>query len=267
MSSSSNRGQVISSAAEVYEAFFVRALFLQFAAPMCDAARLAQGQRVLDVACGTGVLARAAAGRVAPRGHVTGADTSAAMLTVARRTNPAIEWRQCPAEQLAFADRSFDAVTCQFGLMFFTDRAQAVREMARVLRPGGRLAVAVWDSLPSTPGYDAMTDLLQRLFGTGAADALRAPFSLGDKLKLLPYFADAGLADVRVATHEGTTNFESIDAWVHINIKGWTLADMIDDAQLEQLLAASRTECRRFVQADGRVVFPVPAHIVTAARA
>jgi SAM-dependent methyltransferase len=264
--SSSNRGLVNSSAAEVYESFFVRALFQQFAVPMCDAARLAQGQRVLDVACGTGVVARAAAGRVGPQGHVTGSDISEIMLAVARRTNPTIEWRQCPAEQLAFGDRTFDAVTCQFGLMFFTDRAQAVQEMARVLRPGGRLAVAVWDSLPSTPGYDAMTDLLQRLFGDAAADALRAPFTLGDKRALLQYFDGARLDDVTVTTHPGTARFESIDAWVHVNIKGWTLADLIDDAQLEQLLAASRTECRRFVQADGSVVFPVPAHIVTAAR-
>src|SRR5262245_2671177 len=140
--SDTKRGQVSSSAAEIYESFFVRCLFQQWTARMCDTGHLQSGQRVLDVACGTGVLARAAALRVAPGGHVIGGDINEGMLAVARRSAPAIEWHQCAAEQLPFDDGSFDAVLCQFGLMFFTDRDQAVHEMARVLRPGGRLAVA-----------------------------------------------------------------------------------------------------------------------------
>jgi hypothetical protein len=138
--------------------------------------------------------------------------------------------------------------------------------MARVLRPGGRLAIAVWDRLSATPGYDAMTNLLQRLFGEAAADALRAPFSLGDLTVLLPLFAGAGLDDVQVATQEGTARFDSIDAWVDVNIRGWTLADMIDDTQYARLLDASRTEFRGMAEADGSVAFRAPAHIVSAAR-
>jgi SAM-dependent methyltransferase len=264
--SNANRGQVGSNAAEVYESFFVRALFQQFAEPMCEAARIGAGQIVLDVACGTGVLARVAARRVGATGAVVGADINESMLAVARRSNPGITWKNCPAEALAFGDRSFDAVTCQFGLMFFTDRPKAVREMARVLRPGGRLAIAVWDRLSATPGYDAMTNLLQRLFGDAAADALRAPFSLGDLPALLPLFADAGLDDVQAATQEGTARFDSIDAWVDVNIRGWTLADMIDDTQYARLLDASRTEFRGMAEADGSVAFRAPAHIVSASK-
>jgi ubiquinone/menaquinone biosynthesis C-methylase UbiE len=264
--SSNTRGQVSSNAAEVYESFFVRCLFQQWTDRMCDAAHVSDGQRVLDVACGTGVLARTAAARVGPRGHVVGADINEGMLAVARRTSPAIEWCNSPAERLAFPDRSFDAVLCQFGLMFFADRSAAVREMARVLRPGGRLAVAVWDELASTPGYNAMTELLQRMFGDRAADALREPFSLGDKAVLAQYFKDPRLDSVKITTHEGSARFASIDDWVHINIKGWTLADMIDDAQVAELLEAARVEFRRFVQPDGSVVFRTPAHIVSAER-
>jgi ubiquinone/menaquinone biosynthesis C-methylase UbiE len=265
-SSNINRGQVSSNAAEVYEAFFVRCLFQQWTDRMCDAALVTQGQCVLDVACGTGVLARTAAARVGSLGRVVGADINDGMLAVARRTSPSIEWCNSPAERLAFADGSFDAVVCQFGLMFFLDRSAAVAEMARVLRPGGRLALAVWDELASTPGYDAMTDLLQRLFGDRAADALREPFSLGAKAELARYFTDPRLGSVTITTHEGTAHFESIEDWVNINIKGWTLADMIDDAQVAELLQASHVEFRRFVQPDGSVVFPIPAHIVSAVR-
>jgi len=267
MPSDGSRGQVVQSAAEVYESFLLPALFDQFVAPMADCLGAAPGQRVLDVACGTGVLTRELARRVGPSGAVLGIDINDGMLAVARRTAPGIEWRRCPAEQLEFDDRSFDAVTCQFGLMFFADRRRAVQEMARVLRPGGRLAVAVWGGLDTTPGYDAMVDLLQRLFGDVAADALRAPYALGDRSQLEPCFADAGLADVRVTTHDGEARFGSLEAWVRINIKGWTLADLIDDAQYAELLRASDSEFRRFVAADGSIAFAAPAHIVTARRA
>jgi len=266
MSNASSRGQVSSSAAEVYESFFVPSLFQQWTERMCDAARLAPGQRALDVACGTGVLARAAAARVGPTGHVAGIDINEGMLAVARSTSPAIEWQQCPAEQIAFEDGAFDAVLCQFGLMFFADRARAVREMARVLRRGGRLAVAVWDDLASSPGYAAMASLLQRLFGDTATRALQAPFALGAKRGLAQCFAAPDLVDVQIATHEGNAVFESIDAWVYTDIKGWTLAELIDDAQFAQLLEAARLEFRRFVEPDGRVVFRVPAHIASAVK-
>lgn len=266
MPSDGSRGQVKRSAAEVYESFFLPALFDQFVVPMADALRVAPGQRALDVACGTGVLTRELSRRVGRTGSVVGADINDGMLAVARRAVPGVEWRKCAAEQLEFDDGSIDAVACQFGLMFFTDRRLAVQEMARVLRPGGRLAVAVWDGLDTTPGYDAMVDLLQRLFGKVAADALRAPFLLGDRSLLETYFAGAPLHDLRVATQDGTARFESIEAWVRINIKGWTLADMIDEAQYQELLNASEKEFRRFVQADGTVVFAAPAHIVSAER-
>src|SRR5215207_8528279 len=173
-------GQVTRSAADVYEEFFVPALFQDWTARVADAARLAPGQRVLDVASGTGALTCEAAQRVGLGGSVTGLDRNEGMLAVARRKAPNIEWRQGLAESLPFANATFDAVISQFGLMFFEDRIAALREMWRVLRPGGRLAVAVWDALDHSPGYAAMTVLLQRLFGSRIADELHAPFVLGD---------------------------------------------------------------------------------------
>lgn len=258
------KGQVTRNAAEIYEEFFVPALFRPWAPLLADAARIAPGQRVLDVACGTGVLAREAAKRAAPGGSVVGLDCNESMLTMARRQAPAIEWKMGRAEALPFPDRSFDVVASQFGLMFFDDRAASLREMWRVLKPGGRLAVAVWDAVENSPGYAAMAALLERLFGPRIARELHTPFSLGDPHALRAAFDKAGIAEVRVSTHVGTARFPSIEAWVRTDVKGWTLADLIDDDQYSLLLHEAATALRRYARANGEVMFDAPAHIVTA---
>jgi ubiquinone/menaquinone biosynthesis C-methylase UbiE len=265
--SDSDRGQINRSAAEVYEEFFIAALFGEWADRVVDAARIQAGQRVLDVACGTGILARAAAKRVGASGLVVGLDINAGMLAVAARKAPQIEWRQGKAEALPSEDNRFDAVVSQFGLMFFEDRRAALQEMIRVLKPGGHLAVAVWASLDRSPGYAAMVDLLQRLFGEPAADALRAPFILGDIDELQALFSAAGIPNTTVTTPPGTAHFPSIQSWIFTDVKGWTLADMIDDAQYEMLLKEAEQVLAPFVTADGSVTFDAPAHIVTVVKA
>jgi len=257
-------GQLTKSAAEVYEEFFVPALFGEWAPRLCDAADAARGLRVLDVACGTGVVAREAARRGA---EVTGLDRNAGMLAVAQRLAPAVQWREGLAERMPFDDGAFDAVICQFGLMFFEDRVKALAEMARVTKPGGRLVVATWDSLERTPGYRAMVDLLHRLFGADIAAGLRAPFVLGDRDELRDLFQIAGIAAPRIETVTGTARFPSIEAWVRTDIKGWTLAEAIDEAQYARLQGSARQDLKQFTQPDGSVGFDSPAHIVTAVKA
>jgi SAM-dependent methyltransferase len=260
------QGQLTRSAADVYDEFFVPALFAPWPVPVAEAAAIAPGHDVLDVACGTGVLAHEAALRVRPGGTVIGLDRNDGMLAVARRKAPEIEWRQGRAEALPFADGRFDAVVSQFGLMFFEDRVLALAEMWRVLKPGGRLALAVWDALERTPGYAAMTALLQRLFGERIADALRVPYALGDPEALAALAAQAGIP-AEVTTRKGTARFPSIDAWVHTDVKGWTLADMIDDGQYRLLQQEAPGALAHFVQPGGTVVFDAPAHILCATKA
>lgn len=258
-----DKGQVVRSAAEVYEEFFVPALFEEWAHRVADSAQVQSGQRVLDVACGTGIVARTISERVGAKGSVVGIDVNEGMLAVAKRKAPGIEWHQGRAESLPFDASSFDAVVCQFGLMFFEDRAMTLREMMRVLRPGGHLAIAVWDTLENTPGYLAMANLLRRLFGDGAANSLHGPYILGDTKELEVILKDGGISNASITTHNGTARFPSIEAWVHTEIKGWVLADALDDAQFEMLVEEAKKSLTSFVGANGAVTFNAPAHIIS----
>ena len=261
-----DKGQVTGTAAEIYDQFFVPALFQEWATRVADRAQIKPRQRVLDVACGTGVLARTLRERVGNTGSVVGLDLNEGMLNVARSRNSDIEWKQSLAEALPFDTGSFDAVVSQFGLMFFENRISAIHEMIRVLRPGGKLVVAVWDTLDNTPGYAAMVKLLGRLFGDEAAKGLRTPYNLGDVNKLQALFQHSLLQNITVDTLEGHARFPSLEAWMYTDIKGWVLADLIDDEKYALLLKEAPTELAAYVMDDGQVVFKAPAHIVSATK-
>lgn len=256
-------GQISPAAAEVYERFFVPALFGQWAEPMLDAVSAGPGDCLLDVGTGTGVVARAALRRVGPGGAVIAVDPNDGMLAVARKLAPALDVRTGTAEQLPVGDGEIDCLTCQFVLMFVSDRARAIGEMARVLRSGGRLAVATWAAADESPGYAAMIDLLGEEIGDWAAEALRAPFCIGVADQLVDLLRPA-FRGVTVERREGYACFASLDEWVSTDIRGWTLADHVDEAQFRRLRDTAATRLSRFVAADGSVRFAAPALIATA---
>ncbi len=256
-------GQVSTAAAELYEWFFVPALFGQWPSRLLDRAGVRPGDTVLDIGCGTGVLARTALARVGAQGRVVGVDPNAGMLAVARRTAPEVTWVDGSAERLPFEAGSVDVVVSQFALMFFSDRELAVREMHRVLRPGGRVVLATWAELDASPGYAAMVALLRRVVGDPPADALLAPFGVGTEAALR-ILAEPVFPGIQVETWEGTARFPSLEAWLTTDVKAWTLDDLISDAQFDDLLGEVPAALGRFCTPDGRVSFPAPAIVAIA---
>ena len=260
--------QELEATAAAYEERLVPALFRHWTEPVVLAAEIRSGQRVLDVACGTGALARRVAAAVGPNGSVVGLDLNPGMLAVAGRTAPGIDWQEGSAEALPFDDETFDAVVSQFGLMLFADPVAALKEMRRVLSPGGRLALAVFDGPNRNPAYAAIASVYEQRVGKAVADALRFPFSLGDMEKLLSLFTAAGIESAQTSSGERTAQFPSMRDMVLADVKGWfPLAGFeLDDETIEAVVGDAENALAPFFATDGTVSFQTAAHIVTAAK-
>lgn len=256
------------SPAEIYDGKFVPALFGPWGPVVAEAAGIGRGKRVLDVACGTGALTLAALDRVGSQGQVVGLDANPDMLTVARRKTDAIQWQEGLAEKLPFESDSFDAVISQFAFMFFEDRSKAMREMMRVLKPGGHLLVAVCGAVERSPGYATFAQLLDRLFGKEVGNSFRAPFVLGDPEELRRIAEEAGIKGAGVEERFGSVRFSTIDELVSTERACvWTLGGILDPEQFDTLLQESKKVLQPFTGPDGRVTFDMPALFLGARKA
>jgi SAM-dependent methyltransferase len=201
-------------AMRVYDEIFVPRLFVPWAKELLDAVEVAGGEALIDVACGPGSVARLAAERIGAQGHVTACDLSPAMLAIAK-SKPAIagaapiEYVECPADLLRAPSASFDVGTCQQGLQFFPDRGAALAEIRRVLRPGGRLGLAVWCALEDSPWWAALASALHDTLGEQiAAEYRNGPWGLTDPAQLSALLERAGFHDVHVSVHRLPVVFE-----------------------------------------------------------
>ena len=189
--------------AENYERFFTPSIGEPLAQALLGRAAVQPNERVLDVACGTGVLSRLLADSVSQSGRVAGLDPNPGMLAVARRVTPAsakIQWYEAAAEEMPLPAKSFDVVLCQMGLQFMPDRSAAVQEMRRVLKRNGRLLLSVPGPLPEI--FDDLASALGRYVGPPAAGFVRQVFILHDLAEVEGIIRDAGFAEVEVQAQE-----------------------------------------------------------------
>jgi ubiquinone/menaquinone biosynthesis C-methylase UbiE len=273
---SQQRDQHPINPAEAYESSFVPALSIPWAEDLLRRVAPQAGERLLDVACGTGIVARRAAGRVGPKGRVVGVDPNPGMLSVARAVaaaeRAAIEWREGRAESLPVEDAAFDVVCCQVALMFFEDRAAALREMRRVLAPRGRIAVSVAQGIESQPPvYAALDEIIVRHLSIPVL--ARTVFSLGDANELRTLMEGAGFQAVVVEPLTVTARIPDPAGFVRLELGGAiefgaaaALAGMdpaAREAALEAVQAEAEAAIRPYVE-DGRLVISPRTNVARA---
>jgi SAM-dependent methyltransferase len=266
--------QLDGDAAELYQRHLVPAVTAGWAADLVERVGLRHGERVLDVACGTGVVARAAAGRVGRTGHVAGIDINAGMLAVAR-SQPAgpgtsVGWSAGSALGLPFPAGSYDVVLCQLGLQFFPDRPAALAEMRRVLVTGGRLGLSVYGPIEHNPAAFALAGALDRHLGPDASVTKRAEHALADPALLRTLAAGAGFCRVQIVTETRIIRFASAADYVRIQLTATPLASLLRQQaegfirQLAETLIADVAAALQARQADGGLAFPQQAHVLLA---
>jgi ubiquinone/menaquinone biosynthesis C-methylase UbiE len=266
MQSSTETFQISMAAAEIYESKFVPALFAEWAPHLVDFAGIRPGQAVLDVACGTGIVARTVADRLRGACRVVGLDLNPAMLAVARRVRPDIEWREGDAAAMPFPDGSFDVVLCQMALMFFPDRAGALREMRRLVGAGGTVAIVVPAHLPAQPAYAPFVEMVARHAGPDAVSLLGAYFSCGDLGPLTSLVESAGLSVAGTRTHLGRVKCASVDEFVTAEVESSPLAGRIGKDAYARIRAGAREVLRPFMTPAGRLEVPFAGHLVAGRR-
>jgi ubiquinone/menaquinone biosynthesis C-methylase UbiE len=253
---------------EIYERVLVGPLFRPFAEQLI--ARLAPGRddSLIDVACGTGIVARVARERLGPDARIVGVDVAPAMLAVASAVDPTIDWRQGNAISLPVdAPERFTILTCHQGLQFMPDKAAAVREMRRVLAPRGRVAVATWGSLADTPGMRDLNAVVERHVGRFHDSR----HSFGDAAALEHLLADGGFRGVHVETLAHDVQFADGVLFARLNAmaaigmseKGKALSEA-ERGELAGVIAAESRDVIDSATRHGAFVLPLTALMATA---
>jgi len=262
--------QVEQSASKAYEQYLVPPLFAPWADRLVETVEIREGDRVLDIACGTGIVARRAASRVGTEGSTVGVDINQGMLAVAEETAaeilPSIEWEQGDATDLQFADERFDVVYCQQALQFFEDSAAAVEEMRRVLRQHGRVALSVWRPIDYQPAYVVLADALERYIGDEAGGVMRSPFPEWDGEYLQALLTDTGFSEVLVTIHIGSVRYPSVTEFVRREMASSPLAEpiaAIEQAVRDELIHEVEDALHAYIDDEG-IVSPMESYVVTA---
>jgi ubiquinone/menaquinone biosynthesis C-methylase UbiE len=269
--STSTQWQLTGSSAERYQRFIVPYITGPFAQALVDWAMPQAAELVVDVGCGTGAASRLAAQRVGPSGRVIGVDINAGMLEVARSLpldhGAIIEWHEQSALELPIAREKVDTVLCAQALQFFPDRAGALAEMYRVLKPGGRVGIGVWGPLSSNPYFEAQVKCVSEHISPEVAAGLGAGFTLSDAGEILELLEEAGFIDIEILVRELKLPLPNLESFIPDHISATPLAAGFNAAPE----AARQTVIRQMVErlapyaaADGSVQVPFRSHLARA---
>lgn len=255
------------SAPQNYERYFVPAIGAPLAAELVDLAGLRAGERVLDLACGTGVVTRLAAQRVGDAGAVAGVDINPGMLAVARSETPpgmAIEWYQASAEVLPLPDETFDVVLCQMGLQFFPDKEAALQETRRVLAPGGRLVMNLPG--PTPPSLAILAEALARHVSPQSAAFVHQVFSLHDPDEIEHLLSDAGFREVEAQSSPKTLRLPAPQDFLWQYVYSTPLAGTVAQMDEESRAALERDMVARWqtFAEDGALVLQLDLTVTIA---
>jgi ubiquinone/menaquinone biosynthesis C-methylase UbiE len=273
---SSGHWQLDGSAAELYQRYLVPGITSKWAEDLVQRAELRAGESVLDVACGTGVVARLAAKEVAPE-KVTGLDLNGEMLAIARSfpdDGASIEWIEGSALDLPFSSDEFDVIFCQLGLQFFPDRPRALAEMRRVLRHGGRVALSVYSPIERTPGAHAFVSALDQVLGPNASRIKRGEHSFAAPAQLESLLHDAGFAGADVQAVGQTLVFPSVLDYVRFQLLATPMTVLLkDETELERqriiasVASATATLSTPEMCEGGKFTFQQEAYVAVARNA
>ena len=248
-----------------YEQYFVPAIGEPLAKDLIRLAELQPGERILDVACGTGIVARLAAKKVGDKGTVAGLDVNPGMLAVARNvTEPdqSIDWYEAGAEAIPLPDETFDAVLCQMGLQFMTDQPAALREMRRVLVPGGRIIVNVPG--PASKIFRELSKAMEQTISTEAAGFVNQVFSIHDTAEIQQLMNESGFKDVVTQAKQKNLSLPPPKAFLWQYIYSTPLAGLVAQADEKARTALEDEVLKRWKHLEKNGAMACRQRMVTA---
>ena len=258
--------QLEGNAPLAYDTHIVDVFLQDYSRRLVEVAAIKPGDRVLDVACGTGVVTRLLAHKIGSAGQIVGFDLNAGMLARARasrETGAAIEWRVGSATDMPFADATFDCVICQHGLQFIPNKAAAVSEMHRVLADRGRTVISVWRSIEHCPWQAAIADAVERNVGSEQAAQIRSAFSFGDADQLQQVIVAAGFRGVEIRIERETIRHASMAEYVPGYISATPVAAAVAglDKEAQAKFTTDVRDALAAYRVGGGLAAPIEAHV------
>jgi ubiquinone/menaquinone biosynthesis C-methylase UbiE len=262
----------IGSIPENYDRYLGPVLFEPYAADLVERLRGAKFANVLELACGTGRLTAHLVTLLDEKGRLSATDLNADMIEIAKEkiSDQRINWQVADAQELPYADQSFDLVACQFGVMFFPDKAKAFQEACRVLKPGGQFLFNTWDSLDQNTHSLLVQKALREVMGKDAPDFMdRGPFSYFDPEAIRTSLADAGFSAISIRVVAKQAYYQSNETILRGFLEGSPLANFLHKLKPELQQKLKESVAREIVNAFGanNHHFPMQALVCEALKA